>query len=149
MKNLTNAQILAGLLSVAGSIGPKCTNNLKHAILSAAPLQTDREALIAAVQSAERCANAAVAGKHVDMNLLGAEMRATLWAAGVDASVEPGQADDLLISRAKLMTVARQLIAENLPDTDEEFMAARAHGIGSLHTEILAGQCSPKVDGDS
>jgi hypothetical protein len=36
-----------------------------------------------------------------------------------------------------LMALARSLIAEQLDDVDEEFMAGRAHGIGSLHSEIL------------
>lgn len=36
-----------------------------------------------------------------------------------------------------LMTLARQIIAEHLDDCDEEFMAGRAHGVGSLHSEIL------------
>ena len=37
----------------------------------------------------------------------------------------------------ELMALARRLIAERLDDVDEEFMAGRAHGIGSLHSEIL------------
>lgn len=36
-----------------------------------------------------------------------------------------------------LMTLARQIIAEQMDDCDEEFMAGRAHGVGSFHSEIL------------
>jgi Lar family restriction alleviation protein len=36
-----------------------------------------------------------------------------------------------------LMTLAQQIIAEQMDDCDEEFMAGRAHGVGSFHSEIL------------
>jgi Lar family restriction alleviation protein len=36
-----------------------------------------------------------------------------------------------------LMALARQIITEELDDCDEEFMAGRAHGVGSFHSEIL------------
>jgi hypothetical protein len=37
----------------------------------------------------------------------------------------------------ELMALARQIIAEQLDGCDEEFMAGRAHGVGSFHSEIL------------
>lgn len=56
--------------------------------------------------------------------------------------------DNVTISKAKLMQIARSIIAEELPDCDEEFMSARAHGVGSFHSEILsAGQQAVAVDG--
>ena len=57
--------------------------------------------------------------------------------------------DNVTISKAKLMQIARMIIAEELPDCDEEFMSARAHGVGSFHSEILsAGQQAGAVDGE-
>jgi len=45
--------------------------------------------------------------------------------------------DQLTISGNDLMALARRLITEDLDDCDEEFVAGRAHGVGSLHAEIL------------
>lgn len=45
---------------------------------------------------------------------------------------------DLVVVRfSDLMTLARQIIAEQIDDCDEEFVAGRAHGVGSFHSEIL------------
>jgi hypothetical protein len=53
----------------------------------------------------------------------------------------------LFINSDDLMAMAKRLIAEDLPDTDEDFMRGRAHGIGSLHAEILglAQKCAAPV----
>lgn len=58
-------------------------------------------------------------------------------AAGFQVLAEVGTDDVLVTSRSALMTLARQLMAEEIDDCEEEFMAGRAHGIGSLHSEIL------------
>ena len=57
--------------------------------------------------------------------------------AGSQVLAEVGADDALVISRSTLMTVARRLMAEQIDDCDEGFLAGRAHGIGSLHSELL------------
>lgn len=50
---------------------------------------------------------------------------------------QPPTPDLIVVRFDDLMAVARQIIAEQMDDCDEEFMAGRAHGVGSLHSEIL------------
>jgi hypothetical protein len=66
-------------------------------------------------------------------------------AAVQDKQADPLDSKVIAISRDSLMQIAKRLIGESLPECDEEFMAARAHGIGSLHAEILmaAPQSAP------
>ena len=67
----------------------------------------------------------------------------------MDAGSQPlaavGADDILVISSTALMTLARQLMAEELDDCNEDFLAGRAHGIGSLHSEILVLASQSKV----
>lgn len=61
----------------------------------------------------------------------------TRMAAGFQVLAEVGTDDVLVISRSALVTLARQLMAEEIDDCDDEFLSGRAHGIGSLHATIL------------
>ncbi|WP_371767529.1 hypothetical protein [Massilia sp.] len=68
-----------------------------------------------------------------------AETRMDTDSAASASQVGAHRGDALITVRFNdLMTLARQIIAEQLDDCDEEFMAGRAHGIGSLHSEILS-----------
>lgn len=127
--------------------------------------QTDREALIAAVQSAERCASAAVAGKHVDMTLLGAEMRAALWAAGAEAAPAPasspmgeefGEIEQIM--RAAGLEAADRLrdvadgarrVFEHMATALEAFPARRAEALAKFRAAILAIPCEMGMRGNN
>lgn len=44
----------------------------------------------------------------------------------------------ITIERQALATIAQELIAERIEGVDESFMNGRAHGIGSLHSQLLS-----------
>lgn len=85
---------------------------------SGAPSQGGREGgHLMQAQSTETCMDASSASGLA------------LGAAGAD--------DALTIGRNALMALARQVMAEDVGEADDEFLNGRAHGIGSLHAEIL------------
>lgn len=57
--------------------------------------------------------------------------------AGIGQIAAQAAGPMITVSQIGVMALARRLIAEQMDDCNEDFMAGRAHGIGSLHAEIL------------
>lgn len=106
-----------------------------------------RDKLLTIIAAAYQVAGAHDAPAHI-LDVLANPEGATVEQIEAMLPYQPGPL--LMVSYNDLMTLARRLIAEQLDDCDEEFLAGRAHGIGSLHSEILGlakrGALAPAQD---
>jgi hypothetical protein len=93
-----------------------------------------RDKLLTIIAAAYQVAGAHNAPAHI-LDVLANPEATTLAQVEGMIPYQPGLL--ITITYNDLMTLAKRLIGEQLDDCDEDFMAGRAHGIGSLHSEIL------------